>query len=172
MKPYVIITFAAMDITWGQVLENLKNPPVTQYLGDPEICDDIQESFTFKSLESVAEFLTEAPKHLLDSLATSTGDDSFFDYTGSFLEQYQQLINGLISLTETFNPEQYRGNQDINSYYLTKIQIPRLLRLNIELFNSVILPHQSTEDSDEEAHNLWYSWDLSPIEMPQCLLNL
>lgn len=168
---YSICTVAALDITWADVLEGFTNNPKI-YRDYSEIDDYNLETIEFNSLDSICEFLTKAPSILADTLATSTGDDSYYDYTWSFLAQYREILEGLIPLSETLNPNDFKD--DTHNWYLVSIQIPRLITLNKEIFNRVILEHQdndgynthqqiSGKDYDAEI-NLWYAAEIEPLK--------
>ena len=169
MRSLKITTHAALDITWGQLFKNFltaKHIEIKSFT-TPETEESFEENFetfTFKSLDAISEFLTKAPSLLIESLATSTGDDSYFDYTWSFLAQYKEILLEVINHINGIDLKKYSIKDQIHEGYLLRIQIPRTIKLNIELFNEVILNHQ---DSNGDIHNkgLYYAGNIEPINI-------
>ena len=147
MQPIIIKTAAALDITLGQLLNRLL--PTIQAeiileskteLDDYE--DEIEiETFTFETPRAIEFFLLEALQFIAHSLATSTGDDAYFDYTPSLLEQYSQLLRGLKNAINLLDPAEYK-DKDLTNWYSAKIAAPRMLTISIEFYNTMLI-HQA-----------------------------
>lgn len=164
-----ITTHASLDVTWGSIFEQFltaKDIKIERFT-TPETEESFEENFetfTFESFDAISEFLTKAPSLLIESLATSTGDDSYFDYTWSFLAQYREIFMGITSHVLELDINKYPWENRSHERYLIEIQIPRTIQLNIELFNEVILEHQGS-NGDINNKDLYYAGDIEPINI-------
>ena len=155
-----ITTHASLDVTWKSIFESFsttKDIKVESFT-TPETDDSFEEdfeTFTFKSFEAISEFLIKAPSMLIEELATSTGDDAYFDYTWSFLAQYKEILEAIITLIKGTNPE---------NDYLIGIKIPRAIKLNVEIFNEVLLKHQDS-NGGPKTEDQYYAGEIEPINL-------
>lgn len=116
-----------------------------------EARDEETQDFHFTSLQALETFLYYLLAQAAKVLSHSTGDDSYCDYTPSFLHQYREFLTSCQSLNlDQKELPDYMKDSD----YCIRVSFPRALKLNIEFYNLVIAEHDN-----------WFEGYYKPIDL-------
>ena len=164
------------DDTLGGILH--KNPAIkctfTERMVHYEDWDEVpEETFTFSNedpkqvYKDLAFFLTQIPSYIAGLLVAGGGDDTYFDYLPSLMEQYRELLIQCqdlpLQIRYISDPETGFDNEAL-ILSLYQDEVYRATKINIDFFNAMLAHQAGAEDCNEPLN--WFSSGLQAIPLP------
>lgn len=130
-----------------------------------------EETFTFSNedpkqvYKDLAFFLTQIPSYIAGLLVAGGGDDTYFDYLPSLMEQYRELLIQCqdLELQIRYIPDPKTGfDNKACLLALYQDEVYRATKINIDFFNAMLHHQAGDEDCDNPLN--WFNGGLEPIE--------